>query len=502
MLEHHVRCASFRAFETALLILAYNQMTMGSPLHKSSAPGRLSAVEAGALSFGCVIGWGAFVMPGTTFLPQGGPLGTAIAFCLGAAVMSVVAVCYGYMMRAFPVAGGAFEYARQMFGRNHAFVCAWYLGLSYLVLIPLNATALVLIARNFFGNALGFGVHYTVLGYDIYATEIALVLVVLALFAFVSVRGGRFDGAMVVALSACLAGGVAIVSAMAVASPSASLSNLEPLFSPDYPPGAGIVGILALAPWAFVGFDSISQLTEEFAFSVRKAGMLMVMSILFGLFVYVALDTVAASVVPQGYGGWADYVSNLGTLEGIDSMPVFNAAAAIAGPVGLFVIGVSALCALLTGMYGFYRATGMLVYAMAREGSLPPWFARLHPVHGTPSNAIMFLFVASSILSLLGREALGWIVDMSSIGAAIAFAYTSAATFRHARRTGRRGYAVVGAVGTVASILFAVVFLVPSVGFSMRMEHVVLFLAWTALGANYFNPHLAKRHPRRRASDA
>lgn len=39
----------------------------------------LSALSVWALTFGCVIGWGAFVMPGTTFLPSAGPLGTVLA---------------------------------------------------------------------------------------------------------------------------------------------------------------------------------------------------------------------------------------------------------------------------------------------------------------------------------------------------------------------------------------------------------------------------------------
>ena len=44
----------------------------------------LSPIEVWALSFGCAVGWGAFVMPGTTFLPLSGPLGTAIGMITGA----------------------------------------------------------------------------------------------------------------------------------------------------------------------------------------------------------------------------------------------------------------------------------------------------------------------------------------------------------------------------------------------------------------------------------
>ena len=38
--------------------------------------GYLTALGAWALAFGCAVGWGAFMMPGNTFLPIGGPIGT------------------------------------------------------------------------------------------------------------------------------------------------------------------------------------------------------------------------------------------------------------------------------------------------------------------------------------------------------------------------------------------------------------------------------------------
>lgn len=38
----------------------------------------LSMFAVWGLSFGYAVGWGAFVMPGATFLPDAGPLGTVI----------------------------------------------------------------------------------------------------------------------------------------------------------------------------------------------------------------------------------------------------------------------------------------------------------------------------------------------------------------------------------------------------------------------------------------
>ncbi len=38
----------------------------------------LSSLDAWAIAFGCIVGWGAFVMPGTTFLPVAGPFGMQV----------------------------------------------------------------------------------------------------------------------------------------------------------------------------------------------------------------------------------------------------------------------------------------------------------------------------------------------------------------------------------------------------------------------------------------
>ena len=50
----------------------------------------LMPVDVWAIAFGCSIGWGAFVMPGTTFLPIAGPAGTLAAMVLSTALMLVI----------------------------------------------------------------------------------------------------------------------------------------------------------------------------------------------------------------------------------------------------------------------------------------------------------------------------------------------------------------------------------------------------------------------------
>ena len=114
----------------------------------------LSPLHVWSLAFGCIIGWGAFMMPGTTFLPTAGTLGTTLAMVIGALVMVVISLSYSYMVSRHPKAGGEFVFARACFGRHHAFVCGWFLALAYLANVPMNCTALGLMTRKLF-----FGVY-------------------------------------------------------------------------------------------------------------------------------------------------------------------------------------------------------------------------------------------------------------------------------------------------------------------------------------------------------
>ena len=51
---------------------------------------KLSPFHVWALAFGCIIGWGAFVMPGNKFLPNGGILGTLIGIMIAAVLMKKI----------------------------------------------------------------------------------------------------------------------------------------------------------------------------------------------------------------------------------------------------------------------------------------------------------------------------------------------------------------------------------------------------------------------------
>ena len=90
----------------------------------AEAPARLkqhlSPLGLWALSFGCAVGWGAFAMPGNTFLPIAGPLGTVLGIGIGAAIMLLLAANYYFLMNKYPEAGGAYAYTKHIFAHRRA----------------------------------------------------------------------------------------------------------------------------------------------------------------------------------------------------------------------------------------------------------------------------------------------------------------------------------------------------------------------------------------------
>lgn len=428
---------------------------------------RLSPLNVWSLALGSIIGWGAFVMPGNTFLPKAGPVGTAIAMGIAALIMISIAFNYNYMINKFPVAGGEFTYTEKSFGKVAGYICAWFLGLSYLAIVPLNATALALIGRNLFPAVFQWGYLYNVEGYAIYAGEVLLALLALVLFAVLSIRGISVAGKFQTVLALSLVGSVALLGVAAIISGEASFANLAPAFQSTAEGKlnlGGIVAVIAVAPWAFVGFDSIPQASEEFNFSPKKTKVIMILSIIFGGLLYVVLNTITAAVTPDGYAGWSEYIADMGNLNGIAALPTFNAAKQLLGIPGLVILAVALFCAVLSGIIGFYMATSRLLYSVAREGILPAPFAALHKKYNTPHIAILFVMGISLIAPFFGREVLGWVVDMSSIGAAIGYGFTSAATFVTLCKNKEKNLALKfnAIVGALFSLAFVFLLLSPS----------------------------------------
>ena len=140
---------------------------------------------------------------------------------------------------------------------------------------------------------------------------------------------------------------------------------------------------------------------------------------------------------------------------------------------------------------GFDLAASRLMYSMSRDGYLPKWFGRIDARYGTPKNAMIFCILVSLSGPILGREALGWFVDMCAIGASIGYFFTSAATLITAKRDGdgTRFLKAMAVTGVAFSVIFMILQLIPIPGLkgvSFGKESYLMLVIWIALGAAFY----------------
>lgn len=439
----------------------------------------LGQLEIWALALGAIIGWGAFVLPGNKFLPDAGPLGSIIGLVVGAIIMMVIAKSYGLMISRFPVAGGEFTYAYAGFNRKHAFFAAWLLGLSYLSIVPLNATALGLISRFMFPGIIQQGYLYTIAGWDVYLGEILVASLAIILLTWLNILGVSLFGKMAKILAFTLTTGILLLFVLTIINPVSELGNLTPLFSSNNSPLAGILSIVAIAPWAFVGFDTIPQAAEEMKFDHRRSTRLMMIAIIVGALLYILVMLITALVGP-----WQLFI------EQNNQWATGSAVTLVAKDVGLFVLGIAILSAILSGLNGFLLASSRMFLVMARTHALPPIFQTISTKHKTPIATLLFVMAVSLLAPWIGRAALNWIVDMASLGAAVGFFYTSASALKLSyvnskdkQLVANRPYAF---LGSIFSIGFALLLLVPISPAFLSVPSLIALVIWCVVGIIFY----------------
>jgi len=466
---------------------------------------QLSPINVWAIAFGCVIGWGSFINPGKKFLPNSGVAGTAIAMVLGALVMIVIAMSYAYMVPKHPKAGGEFTFTKACFSKRAAYVCGWFLVAAYLTNVPMNSTAIGLIVDGIDGSAdiLKFGFHYSIAGFEIYMGEMLLAMAILILFGYLNILGVQKAGFIQTILSGLLIICVFTLSVSALISSKTSSANLSPLWGFDKTAAmaagatmenmdtfarvgtsgviSAILATFAIAPWAYVGFDAIPQAAEEFNFSFKKVSGIMIVAIVFGCFVYTSNNTVSALALAN----WPERV-----MAG--DWVLLVAAEEMLGTFGKVLIGTGVSCAVLSGIMGFYLASSRLMFSMSRDGFLPQWFSVVDAKYGTPKNAMIFCIIISLSGPVLGREALGWFVDMCAIGASIGYLFTCASTLVTMKRDqdGTPLLKTMATIGVCFSVTFIVLQLVPIPGLSgvhFGKESYMLLIVWVVLGALFYS---------------
>jgi APA family basic amino acid/polyamine antiporter len=397
----------------------------------------LGAGDLIMLAIGAVIGAGIFGAIGTAAAGETGPNGEVIRASAGPALVfsflllggacALAGLCYAELASMIPQAGSAYAYSYATLGELVAWIIGWDLILEYAV----GNVGVAISWGDYFKTLLsGTGVNlppWLATGYrtallsknpEVHglldtAPHIGGMPILLNIPAFAIVmlitwlllRGARetatANNVMVVIKL------VALALFIGVGAFHINPANLTP-FAPN-----GFTGIhhgAAIVFFAYIGFDAISTAAEE----TRNPQRNLPIGILGGLgictVIYVIIGFVLTGMVPyQKLGSAADPLAFALNEIGYSRIGWIVALGA--------VISMSAV--LLVFQYGQPR----IFFAMARDGLLPQWAAKLNPRTRIPATTTLATGVFVALWSLIGDANEAY--DLTNIGTLFAFALVS-----------------------------------------------------------------------------
>ena len=450
----------------------------------------LSGLSVWALSLGGVIGWGCFIMPGSTFLPDSGPAG-AIGGIVAAAIFAlIICINYSAMLKQYPEIGGSYVYTRHILGEDHAFLAVWCLLLAYLSLLWANATAFSLMIRYVIGSVFQWGFHYVIAGYDVYLGEVLMTLVFMTVLGLLTAYRSRAANILRNAAAVCLVVSILVIFICVIANNGLTFA-FTPAFSEGESRSMQLLNVFILAPWMYVGFETVTHAVGESKFSVMKIFIYSGIAVVCGMFIYVMLTLVASSGAPAGYAGWFDYIRDIDSLNGIERIPVFYNTISAMGKWGPVFLGIATMSALSSSVLVFFRSAARVIRIMAKFGLLPEKYDRVSDEQ-VPVNAIILILVLSIPMPFLGRAVVAWNADVSTLTVAVVYAYISICTFRTVPKKSFLRFC--GIAGAVISLLVLGLLLIPNVfaNNTLSSESYFMLAIWSLIGIFYYR-HIFSR---------
>jgi APA family basic amino acid/polyamine antiporter len=392
----------------------------------------LGAGDLIMLAIGAVIGAGIFGAIGTAAAGQIGPHGDVIRYGAGPALVfsflllggacALAALCYAELAAMIPQAGSAYAYSYATLGELVAWIIGWDLILEYAV----GNVAVAISWGDYFTTLLrGMGIvlpAWLTTGYrtSLLSADPAIhgllstaphiagipILVNVPAFAIVMfvtwllLRGARESttannimvGVKLLALGLFIAVGLRSLHA----------ENYHP-FAPN-----GFTGIhqgAAIVFFAYIGFDAISTAAEETKNPQRNLPIGILGGLAVCTLIYVVVGAVLTGMVPYQQLAVADPLSRALELAGYTRIGWLVALGA----------AVSMAAVLLVFQYGQPR----IFFAMARDGLLPQWAARIDPRTRVPWATTLVTGIVVAVASLVGDAAETY--DLTNIGTLFAF---------------------------------------------------------------------------------
>lgn len=423
-----------------------------------------------ALAFGAMIGWGWVILVGGWIL-KAGTLGAMSAFIIGGIMVIFVGLVYAELTAAMPECGGANVFSRRALGKNASFVCTWALILGYVGVVAFEACALPNVVEYLLPGFLK-GYMYSVAGFDIYASWVAVGVVSSIIITAINYFGAKPAAVLQSVLTVAIAAvGIALICGSAF---SGNIENTKPLFIDGI---GGIMGVAIATPFMYVGFDVIPQAAEEINMPFNKIGKILILSIVMAVSWYaLVIFSVSMTMKP-----WEMETSILVTA---DAMKFAFGGRQIAAQI-LIIAG---LAGIISSWNAFLMGGSRAIYSLAQAKMLPSFLAKLHPKYKTPTNAILLIGLCSCVAPFFGKVMLTWITNAGSFGIVIAYVLVSISfmVLRKKEPDMPRPYKLKNYkfIGSMAIILASLMLLLYIPGL-IKAEWIIVG-GWTVLGAIFF----------------
>ena len=393
----------------------------------------LGAFNVTLLGIGAIIGAGIFATVGTAAAgdasrPGAGP-SLMLSFCITAIVCAFTALCYAEMAAMVPISGSAYTYSYATLGELVAWIIGWDLILEYAI----GNVAVAISWANYFRSLLeSIGINIPawlatdfrtarkipgliesaphILGVPIVFNLLAFGIV--ALITIVLVWGikesAQFNAVMVVIKIMVLL--FFIVVALYFVSPAGMMKNWHPFQPTGW---GGTLAGAAVVFFAYIGFDAVSTVAEETKNPSRDLPIGIIASLIICTIFYVVVAAVFTGLIP-----YPDLVRRLSTEQAEPlTMALEHVAPNANWATGIVAFGsvVAHTAVLLVFQLGQPR----IFFSMARDGLLPPVFAKVHPKFKTPHvTTILTGVIVGGFSAVMSIDEM---VDLTNIGTLFAF---------------------------------------------------------------------------------
>jgi APA family basic amino acid/polyamine antiporter len=483
----------------------------------------LSAFDLTCLGIGAIIGAGIFALAGTAaagepaqtvssiiktpvlnFIqswithapmvfgrPAAGPA-VVFSFVVAATACGFAALCYAELASMIPVSGSAYTYSYATLGEIIAWIIGWDLILEYavgnmavavgwsdyfvkllyslshgwiklplwLVADPKTATDKLLQG----GDVLQYYSPLTlphVFGHAIAVNLPALLAVaaVTVLLVYGIRESARANSTIVIIKVAVVVFFISLGAFMV------HPSNWHPFVPNGF---GGVMSGAAIVFFAFIGFDAISTTAEETKNPQRDLPIGMIASLIICTILYVLM-----SGVLTGIKKYTDYLGDAAAV----------ATAFASKPWAQALVSAGALAGLTSVLLVFQLGQPRIFMAMARDGLLPKYFARIHPRFRTPHITTIWTGVIVGGVAMVTD--IGSLSDLTNIGTLFAFILVclGVLVLRRTDRDRPRPFRVpLVPLFPILGVLFCAALML-----SLPIETWVRFIGWLIIGlAIYF----------------